>query len=115
MVASYGIYSASATGGNGFARDFLAGLAALYAEPRNWPNSVYCQDHADVDIVYSTVGKQNHLANASTILGCLAAVLVVPIYIFYWYGPKIRARSPFAQKVEATRLRERELLPIVEA
>jgi hypothetical protein len=33
MVASYGIYAASATGGNGFARDFLAGLAALYASP----------------------------------------------------------------------------------
>lgn len=31
MVASYGVYSASASGGNGFARDFLAGIAALYA------------------------------------------------------------------------------------
>lgn len=31
MVASYGPYSASASGGNGFARDFLAGIAALYA------------------------------------------------------------------------------------
>lgn len=34
MVAAYGPYSASATGGNGFARDFLAGIAALYATPR---------------------------------------------------------------------------------
>lgn len=34
MVASYGIYSASATGGNGFARDFLAGVAAMYASVR---------------------------------------------------------------------------------
>ena len=31
MVASYGVYSASATGGNGFARDFLAGISAMYA------------------------------------------------------------------------------------
>ncbi|KAL5340674.1 major facilitator superfamily domain-containing protein [Aspergillus crustosus] len=33
MVAAYGPYSASATGGNGFARDFLAGLSAMYATP----------------------------------------------------------------------------------
>jgi hypothetical protein len=30
MVAAYGPYAASATGGNGFMRDFLAGLCALY-------------------------------------------------------------------------------------
>lgn len=34
MVAAYGPYSASATGGNALARDFLAGIAALYATPR---------------------------------------------------------------------------------
>lgn len=34
MVASYGPYSASATGGNALARDLLAGIAALYATPR---------------------------------------------------------------------------------
>lgn len=33
MIASYGPYSASATGGNGLARDFLAGVAAMYAMP----------------------------------------------------------------------------------
>lgn len=33
MIASYGPYSASATGGNGFARDFLAGVAAMYSVP----------------------------------------------------------------------------------
>ena len=33
MIASYGPYSASATGGNGFSRDFLAGIAALYSAP----------------------------------------------------------------------------------
>jgi len=31
MVAAYGPYAASATGGNGFARDVLAGFAAFYA------------------------------------------------------------------------------------
>lgn len=34
MVAAYGPYTASATDGNGFVSDFLAGIAALYAVPR---------------------------------------------------------------------------------
>jgi hypothetical protein len=33
MIAAYGPYAASATGGNGFARDFLAGIAAMYSVP----------------------------------------------------------------------------------
>jgi len=33
MVAAYGEYSASATGGNALARDVLAGAAAMYAAP----------------------------------------------------------------------------------
>ena len=33
-IQAYGPYAASATGGNGFARDFLAGIAALYSMPR---------------------------------------------------------------------------------
>jgi hypothetical protein len=32
-VAAYGEYAASATGGNDFARDFLAGIAAMYSTP----------------------------------------------------------------------------------
>lgn len=36
MIASYGPWSASATGGNGFARDFLAGIAAMYSVPSNY-------------------------------------------------------------------------------
>ncbi len=31
MIAAYGPYAASATGGNDFVRDFLAGIAALYS------------------------------------------------------------------------------------
>lgn len=33
MVAAYGPYAASACGGNGMARDALAGFAAMYATP----------------------------------------------------------------------------------
>jgi hypothetical protein len=53
MVAAYGPYSASTTGGNGFARDFLAGIANMYSTP-----------------MYS-IGGNFHLQWASTLLGCV--------------------------------------------
>ena len=87
MVASYGEYSASATGGNGFARDFLAGISAMYATP-----------------MYSNIGGKFHLQWASTILGVLALLVTIPIYIFYWKGPTIREKSKFAQTLEADRV-----------
>lgn len=37
MIASYGPYSASATGGNALARDVLAGVAAMYSTPCQYP------------------------------------------------------------------------------
>lgn len=84
MVAAYGPYSASATGGNGFARDFLAGISAMYATP-----------------MYNNIGGKRHLQWGSTVLGFLALVVTIPIYIFYWKGPQIRARSKFAQTLAA--------------
>jgi len=86
MVAAYGVYSASATGGNGFARDFLAGIAAMYSTP-----------------MYSNIGGKFHLQWASTILGCLAFLVSIPIYVFYWKGPEIRRGSKFAQTLVADR------------
>ncbi|CAK96557.1 transporter mfs1 [Aspergillus awamori] len=88
MVAAYGAYSASATGGNGFARDFLAGIATMYATP-----------------LYENIGGKFHLAWGSTLLGCIAALVAIPIYIFYWKGPEIRRRSKFAQTLAADRER----------
>ena len=88
MVASYGVYSASATGGNGFARDLLAGLSAMYATP-----------------MYSNIGGKFHLQWASTILGVLAIFVTIPIYVFYWMGPRVRASSKFAQTLEKDRQR----------
>jgi len=85
MVAAYGPYSASATGGNGFARDFLAGIAAMYSVP-----------------FYTNI-KGRTLEYPSTILACLAFCVTIPIYIFYWKGPQIRARSKFAQTLEHER------------
>lgn len=86
MVAAYGPYSASATGGNGFARDFLAGIATMYSTP-----------------MYTNIGHKYHLQWASTILGCLGFLVLIPIYVFYWKGPEIRKRSKFAQQLAADR------------
>ncbi|KAK8857233.1 MFS general substrate transporter [Apiospora arundinis] len=87
MLAAYGPFGASATGGNDFARDFLAGIAALYAHP-----------------FYESVGpKEYHLVYPSTILACMGVIFIIPIYIFYWKGPQIRLRSKFAQELEKSR------------
>lgn len=91
MVAAYGPYSASATGGNGFARDFLAGIATMYSTP-----------------MYQNIGGRFHLQWASTLLGCAGVLVMIPIYVFYWKGPEIRARSKFAQTLEADRQRHAE-------
>lgn len=84
MVAAYGPYSASATGGNGFARDFLAGVLTMPAKP-----------------FFKNIGPNENmsLAYASTILGAIACVLVAFVYYIYCNGPTLRAKSPFAQKI----------------
>lgn len=89
MICAYGPYSASATGGNGWARDFLAGVLTLPATPffQNIPSS----------------SNPNHLAYASTILFCISFVLVAAVYVIYWKGPALRKRSPFAQQLSAAR------------
>ncbi|KAI2265662.1 hypothetical protein LOZ05_004613 [Ophidiomyces ophidiicola] len=86
MVASYGPYSASATGGNAFARDLLAGIAALYSTP------FYQNGHPQYELVYP-----------SLILSAIALIVTIPIYIFCRYGPQIRKRSKFAQTVASDR------------
>lgn len=59
--------------------------------------------------LYENVGMKNgkphplHLQYASTILACLAVVVTMPIYIFYWKGPTIREKSKFAQTLAADR------------
>ncbi|ERF74027.1 hypothetical protein EPUS_03842 [Endocarpon pusillum Z07020] len=86
MIASYGPYSASATGGNGFARDLLAGIAAFYATP-----------------MYENIGHRYKLEWPTTILAFLAILVTIPIYVFYWKGPEIRKRSKFAQVLASDR------------
>ncbi|OAA45620.1 Major facilitator superfamily domain, general substrate transporter [Metarhizium rileyi] len=88
MVCAYGPYSASATGGNGWARDFLAGVLTLPAIP-----------------FFENIGASSgkNLEYASTILFCISFVLVCAVYIIYWKGPALRHRSPFAQKLADAR------------
>lgn len=47
--------------------------------------------------VYSNVGHKYKLEWPTTILAVLALIVTIPIYIFYWKGPSIRAKSKFAQ------------------
>ncbi|KAI0901500.1 multidrug transporter [Annulohypoxylon nitens] len=84
MICAYGPYSASATGGNGWARDFLAGVLTIPATP-----------------FYTNIGAEKgmNLQYASTILFCIAFVLVIAVYVIYWKGPTLRKRSPFAQSL----------------
>lgn len=77
MVAAYGFYAASATGGNGFARDFLAGV--LTPAGRVWIEKtgpqVMCGILAAVSFVF-----------------CILCVLVRV------YGPLLRRRSKYTVK-----------------
>ncbi|CAK7206914.1 hypothetical protein SEUCBS139899_009721 [Sporothrix eucalyptigena] len=84
MVCAYGPYSASATGGNGFARDFLAGALTNGALP-----------------FYTNIRGANNkpLMNASFILFCISFLLVIGVYVVYWFGPQLRQRSSFAQTI----------------
>ncbi|KAL8888007.1 MAG: hypothetical protein Q9215_004493 [Flavoplaca cf. flavocitrina] len=86
MICAYGPYSASATGGNGWARDFLAGVLTVPATP-----------------FFSNIGGDKHLEIASTILFAISVLLVGFVYWVYWYGPTLRKRSPFAQQLHAAR------------
>ncbi|ODV94033.1 hypothetical protein PACTADRAFT_3993 [Pachysolen tannophilus NRRL Y-2460] len=85
MIASYGPYSASATGGNALARDFLAGLASIYSTP------------------FYEYFKTYTLEYPSTILACMAFAVTTPIYVFYWKGEVIREKSKFAQTLASER------------
>jgi len=82
MICAYGPYSASATGGNGWSRDFLAGVLTVPATP-----------------FFTNIGGRYHLEFATTILAGIAALLVVAVYVIYAKGPQLRARSPFAQQL----------------
>jgi hypothetical protein len=83
-VAAYGPYSASATGGNGFARDFLAGVLTWGAIP-----------YYDAFKPVTTL----HLQWANTVLGLVSCILVGSAFWVYTKGASLRSRSAFAQRL----------------
>ncbi|KAI1169535.1 major facilitator superfamily domain-containing protein [Nemania sp. FL0916] len=84
MVCSYGAYSASATGGNGLARDLLAGGLTFAAIPF----------YKNIDPLHG-----RNLQWASTILAIASIFLVMAAYYVYVKGPSFRKHSPFAQRL----------------
>ncbi|KUI67702.1 hypothetical protein VM1G_02568 [Cytospora mali] len=84
MICAYGPYSASATGGNGWARDFLAGVLTFAATPF-------------LENIPGQNGKP--FFNAIIILFCVSFLLVIAVYVIYWKGPALRKRSPFAESL----------------
>ncbi|KAI1151573.1 major facilitator superfamily domain-containing protein [Nemania diffusa] len=86
MICAYGPYSASATGGNGMARDLLAGILTLPA----------INLYTSID-----VGNGRNYQWASTILAAASAFLLVGAYFVYLKGPSYRRRSPFAEHLAA--------------
>lgn len=89
MVAAYGgKYSASATGGNGFSRDVLAGICSFYTGP-----------------MYHKLGNQN----ATWLLFGLSVLVIIPVFWIYKKGPWLRARSKYAAEVETERQRNEDI------
>ncbi|CAJ2504898.1 Uu.00g122920.m01.CDS01 [Anthostomella pinea] len=80
VLRAYGPYAASATGGNGWARDFLAGLLTPAAVP-----------------MYQKLG----IFKATMMLFAISVAFCVAVYVVYWYGATLRTRSPFAQTLKA--------------
>ena len=92
MVAAYGPFSASATGGNALARDFLAGVSAFWAGP-----------------FYQNVPpKRLHLVTPTLILMALAFVFTIAVYVIRRHGVQIRARSKMAQDIGDHRKEQEE-------
>lgn len=85
----------------------------MYSTPCKWtqtapspPLYVSASTSLTLITVYTNVGGSSyrlHLEWPSTILAVLAALLMIPIYVFYFYGEWFRARSKFALSIAGER------------
>ncbi len=75
IIHAYGSFSGPALSFNTFTRYVVAGIIVEFA-PSMW------QDPG--------------VAWTLTTLGCVSAALVPVFYVFFWWGPRIRARSQYA-------------------
>ncbi|KAI0839919.1 MFS general substrate transporter [Hypoxylon sp. FL0890] len=89
VLRAYGPYAASATGGNGWARDFLAGLLTPYAIP------MYV--HYKLTTLFYLKYEKLSVFMATIILVVIATVLCGAVFLVYKYGPWLRRHSKFAQ------------------
>jgi DHA1 family multidrug resistance protein-like MFS transporter len=80
LVDAYLMFAASAIAGNTFLRSLAGGCFPLFARQ-----------------MFDGMGIQW----ASTLLGCVALVLVPIPFIFYFYGGRIRSRSQYAPTFSA--------------
>lgn len=77
LPLSYPQYAASLFAGNDFARSTLAAAAILFSRP-----------------MFQNLG----IGPGTSLLGALTACCIVGIFILFFYGDKLRARSKFAAK-----------------
>ncbi|OTA62332.1 MFS general substrate transporter, partial [Hypoxylon sp. EC38] len=83
VLRAYGPFAASATGGNGWARDFLAGVLTPYAIP--------------MLILTNYRYEKLSVFMATIVLVVIATVLCGAVFLVYKYGPWLRHHSKFAQ------------------
>ncbi|KAI0153064.1 major facilitator superfamily domain-containing protein [Xylariaceae sp. FL1272] len=87
MVKAYGEYSASATGGNGFMRDLLAGILT-FANGPYW-----------LSVKKLTSDNITALRIGNVVWAAVSVPLVCAVFYVYIMGPRMRLRSSFAQKL----------------
>lgn len=68
-----------------------------------WSVTSSYRPHTDTLTVYEIFQSPNTYTYPTTILACIAALVAVPVYVFYWYGPTIREKSEFAQTLAGER------------
>jgi hypothetical protein len=84
----YGENSSSAIAGQGFMRNTLGAVSPLFASQ-----------------FFHNVGSQY----AGLLLAIVATLLTFIPFVFYWFGPKLRARSKLAAVITGTKQEEIEL------
>ncbi|KAI0110412.1 major facilitator superfamily domain-containing protein [Nemania sp. FL0031] len=92
MISTYRQYSASATGGNGLARDLLAGIFTVPAIP-----------------FYTKIGAKYgmNLQWASSILAAAAFITCIGAFFIRFNGETLRKKSKMAQEVRAVEVASR--------
>lgn len=87
LVDAYKIYAASALGATSIARSIFGVVLPFAAKP-----------------MYDALG----VAWACSLLGFASLVMCAIPFVFIWYGPELRARSPICQELAAPQQEQQE-------